>query len=152
MQIKSKLKNSKLTICDFYNPETHTEISIKRARKKYPNLNETINIKSTAFPFSSKSFDQCVIFFSAHEIRNETERIAFFSEVKRILKSNGTIWVTEHLRDWKNFFVYNIGFLHFYSKTTWKKTFESAGLKIQKEISHTPFIKTFKITANGNSF
>jgi hypothetical protein len=78
------------------------------------------------------------------------ERIAFFKELNRILKPEGKIYITEHLRDWVNFIPYSVGFFHFYSKNNWSKIVHSSDLKIEKEIKTTPFVSTFILTKNGN--
>lgn len=88
---------------------------------------------------------------SAHEIRNEIERIELFKELNRVIKLNGQIYVTEHLRDFPNFLAYNIGFFHFHTKSSWLKTFNDANLKIRQEIKLTPFISTFILYKNGNT-
>ena len=90
------------------------------------------------------------MFFAAHEVRNEQERIAFFKELNRILKPEGKIYITEHLRDWVNFIPYSVGSFHFYSKNNWSKIVHSSDLKIEKEIKTTPFVSTFILTKNGN--
>ena len=84
---------------------------------------------------------------SAHEIRNEAERITFFDELKRVVKPGGIVYVTEHLRDTNNFLAYTIGFLHFYSDSNWKKIFKSAGLNVFTEVKTTPFITTYMLRA-----
>jgi ubiquinone/menaquinone biosynthesis C-methylase UbiE len=150
--IKEKFKNTRLTVMDFYNPLKHTEISIKRARKLYPSQVGTIAIETSALPVADHSVDNVFVIFAAHEIRNETERCLFFKELHRVLKASGQIIVTEHLRDAPNFFAYNIGFLHFYRKKDWKRTFQSAGLQLAVEIKVTPFISTFILKPGGNSF
>ena len=83
--------------------------------------------------------------FRSHEIRNDNERVVFFNELSRILKPEGQILVTEHLRDYSNFLAYNIGFLHFLSKSSWNKTFSKANLKIKNEQKITPFITVFTL-------
>ena len=93
-----------------------------------------------------------MLIFAAHEIRNEEERSLFFKELARILKPGGNIVVTEHLKDLPNFMAYNIGFLHFHSKRSWLTTFKSADLILKKETKQTPFISTFILCKNGNSF
>lgn len=140
---KKKFKDSEMFVFDFYDPHKHTEISIKRARKAYPPYPNTRQISTTYLPLGDNSADKIFAVLSVHEIRNENERTKFFEELCRILKPDGQIVVTEHLRDTANFLAYNIGFFHFYSKSTWLKTFQSAGLKIVNEIKNTPFISTF---------
>lgn len=150
--IQHKFSKAKLTICDFYNPEKHTEVSIKRARKAYPPNPKTIAVSTNHLPFAKNTFDKSLAILSAHEIRDEQERILFFKELNRITKSSGEILVTEHLRDMNNFLAYNIGFLHFHSRKSWENTFTKANLSIKEEIKSTPFITTFILQKNGNTF
>lgn len=150
--IKNKLANSELTISDFYNPAKHTEISIKRARKAYPPNRNTIQVSTDKLPFSDNSFDYVLVILSAHEIRDKNERIIFFKELNRVTKSTGQIFITEHLRDLNNFLAYTIGFFHFYSKSNWLRTFEQANLIVKSKIKTTPFITTFILEQNGNTF
>lgn len=58
----------------------------------------------------------------------------------------------EHLRNTPNFLAYNIGFFHFYSKAIWLKNFNTAKLKLVKEIKHTPFISIFVLEKNGTAY
>ena len=147
--LKNKFVNSDLAVFDFYNPTKHTEISIKRARKAYPPYPNTQHTTTTHLALQNNSADKIFVIFAAHEIRNCDERISFFKELHRVLSSAGHIIVTEHLRDRANFFAYNIGFFHFYSKATWLKTFQNAGLRVTSEIKITPFITTFILDKNG---
>lgn len=139
----NKIKNAEMFVFDFYDPCKHTEISIKRARKAYPPYPNTRQISTAHLPLGDDSADKIFAVLSVHEIRDENERIKFFKELRRTLKPHGQIVVTEHLRDAANFLAYNIGFFHFYSKSTWLKTFHAAGLKVISEIKTTPFISTF---------
>ena len=149
--LKAKFQNTDLIVLDFYDSLKYTEISIKRARKAYPVSPNTKHVTITNLPLSDKSIDNVLVIFSAHEIRNEAERINFFKELNRVVKPSGQIFITEHLRDLANFFAYNIGFLHFYSKSSWHRIFQAAQLKIQEEIKCTPFISTFILKSHGNT-
>jgi hypothetical protein len=137
-------------VLDFYDPVKHTEPSIKRARKAYPAYPGTQSVSTTAFPVASQKADLILLILSAHEIRNENERIKFFSDLSLSLKPKGQIIVTEHLRDWPNFMAYTIGFFHFHSKQTWHKTFKASGYIIEKEIKLNPFITSFTLIKNGD--
>ena len=148
--IKDKFPNAFLTICDFYDKEKHTEVSIKRARSAYPPLKETIQVSTNKLPFKDNTFDYSLTILSAHEIRDNSERVQLFNERKRVTKSDGHIFVTEHLRDLNNFCAYSIGFFHFHSKSTWKETFKLANLTLEKEIKTTPFVTTFILNKNGD--
>ena len=150
--IKNKYPNCNLTICDFYNPAHHTEVSIKRARKAYPPVANTIQVTTDKLPFLDNSFDYTVAMLAAHEIREEKERVVFFKELNRVTKKTGQIFITEHLRDWTNFMAYTIGFFHFHSRSSWLNTFKKANLKVKQEIKITPFITTFVVGKHGNTF
>lgn len=147
--ITTKFPGTNLIIADFYNAEKHTEISIKRARKAYPPNPKTISVQTDKLPFPDNSFEYSVAIFSAHEIRDEKERIIFFKELARVTKRE--IHVTEHLRDFKNFLAYTIGFLHFHSRKKWIKTFTEADLAIAEEVKSTPFVTTFILKKNGTT-
>ena len=141
--IAQRFPKSELKMCDFYDEKKHTEISIKRARKMYPPSPETIAVRTSKLPFNDEQFDLIVVMFAAHEIRDEEERALFFNEMRRVLSSDGSVVITEHLRNSWNFIAYTIGFLHFYSAKTWKKTFVASKLKIHSIEKITPFVKTY---------
>lgn len=147
--LKQKFTNATITIMDFYNPVIHTEVSIKRARKRYPPLPGTRNIQTTAIDFSSGSTDLIFLILSAHEIRDTKERILFLKELSRLLQPEGRIYIMEHLRNFENFIAYTIGFLHFYSYNNWHRTFRDGGLSVVRELNQTPFIKVFELRKNG---
>jgi len=144
-------KASEIKVFDFYNPKVHTEVSIKRARKAYPSFPGTLSIETASIPLKNGSADKIYVIFSAHEIRNEQERVAFFKELNRCLKPGGEIVVAEHLRDPLNFLAYNIGFLHFYSLTTWLRVFKKSGLNLHSTQKLTPFITLFTLHPNGTT-
>ncbi len=150
--LKNKFKHAELTVLDFYDQTKHTEISIKRARKAYPPFPGSQQISTLGIPLNDKFADNIFAILSAHEIRNDEERVLFLKEINRVLKTNGQVIVTEHLRDTANFLAYNIGFFHFYSKKTWIKTFKAAGFIIAQEIKITPFITSFILNKNGTAF
>ncbi|MGI8788796.1 MAG: class I SAM-dependent methyltransferase [Pyrinomonadaceae bacterium] len=149
--LKDKFKDARLVVFDFYDSKKHTEVSIERARKAYAPYSNTRQMATDCLPLADNSADKVFAILSAHEIRNDEERKLFFAEIKRALKTDGQIIVTEHLRDTANFLAYNIGFFHFHSKRAWLKTFASAELKVKKEIKITPFITTFILEKNGVS-
>ncbi|MEP3210291.1 MAG: class I SAM-dependent methyltransferase [Maribacter sp.] len=138
-----KYSRAELFVLDFYDPIKHTEVSIKRARKAYPPYPNTLQIKTDTIPLENDSATVVFAILSAHEIREDNERISFFKELNRILKTGGKIVVTEHLRDLPNFLAYTVGFFHFHSKSTWFQTFKAAGLEVSQEIKITPFLTTF---------
>jgi hypothetical protein len=132
-----------LKVFDFYNPLKHTERSIQRARKAIEPFPGTLHTETHSILLPDQCADTICIIFAAHEIRDMDERISFFKEMKRIADPQAKIIVVEHLRDLPNFLAYTIGFFHFLSLASWKKTFTDSGLQIHQEIQLNPFIKAF---------
>lgn len=143
--IKERFPTAQLTICDFFYSINFNTPSIKRAHDLYPIYDDIIVADFDDFPFDDSTYDTINIFMAAHELREERERMEFFIEIKRVLKSEGKIFVTEHLRNTANFIAFNIGSFHFYSETNWRKVFHQAGLNVMTEYSNTVFIKTFEL-------
>lgn len=142
---------AELVVLDFYDPQKHTEVSIKRARKAYPPYPGTLVVNLAHLPFADGSVDAFFGILAVHEIRDEAERVLFFKEVYRVLKPDGIVVVTEHLRDMANFMAYNMGAFHFHALGTWQAAFAAAGLRLQHETKITPFISTFILTKNGTA-
>ena len=149
--IAARYQPETLIALDFYHPDQHTEISLKRARKAYPAFPDTQAISTDYIPLENASVEVICLIFAAHEIRDTVERITFFQELHRILKPGGQLIVTEHLRDFPNFLAYNIGCLHFHAKRTWLNTFEKSGLRLLEETKFTPFISIFTLEKHGNT-
>lgn len=144
-----KFPETNLEVFDFYDPTKHTEVSIERARKRYAQFPNTKVVETSKLPLSPDSKDFIFIIFAAHEIRNIDERMLFFQQIRDSIKPDGKIIVVEHLRDLPNFLAYNIGFLHFFGKKEWQKTFDTAQLSIHKEVKLTPFISIFSLGKHG---
>ncbi len=149
--LKEKYPASDLTVFDFYDPVKHTEISIERARKAYPAFPGTKTINTENVPLKDNAADYIFLLLSAHEIRNDKERIIFFNQLNCALAPNGRIIVVEHQRDIYNFMAYNFGFFHFFSKRTWKQTFTKAALSEESSFKITPFISAFVLSKNGTA-
>lgn len=130
-------------VFDFYDPSKHTEISIRRARKAHPPSPNTIAISTDSIPLADGSLDRAILFLAAHEIRDHDERVAFFREIRRVLRPDGRVVVTEHLRDVANIAVYSLGAWHFHPRREWLQTFEDAGFRVVRTFSNNPFISTF---------
>jgi ubiquinone/menaquinone biosynthesis C-methylase UbiE len=108
-------------------------------------------VNTYKLPFDDAAFEGIILFFAAHEIRNENERIQFFTEISRVAKPDGKILVMEHLRNLPNFMAYNIGFLHFFSNKNWMNCFAQAGLNVVAKANKTSFVTIYTLTPNGNS-
>ena len=149
--IQNKFNKAELIVLDFYNPQKHTEPSIRRARKAYPSYHGTLQITSTHIPLPENSADKILVLFSAHEIRDPQERLLFFKELYRVLKPSGQLYLMEHLRDLPNFIAYNIGFFHFFSKASWIKMINETHFKTLKKEKLNPWITNFILTKNGTT-
>jgi hypothetical protein len=147
--LRDKFPAAELSVFDFYDPKTQTEVSIKRARQLRPTINDSAKISTSQIPVEDNSADGIFVIFAAHEVRDESERIRFFKELDRIAKDSCKIVVTEHLRDAPNLIAYNLGALHFLPRSTWDTTFEIAGLSVSDMINITPFVTTIVLKKNG---
>lgn len=149
--IKDKFTKSELNVFDFYDPLKHTEVSIKRARKAYPQYPNTIAIQTTNIPMDTGTLDIAFGLLSVHEIRDAKERSDFFKEVNRILQAEGKFVVVEHQRDLANLFAFGMGAFHFFSPKEWSKTFRTASFNIAGSFKITPFVTAYILEKNGNT-
>lgn len=138
-------------IYDFYDPEKHTEVSIKRARAAYPPAPDTIPHSTSSFPVEGRKFDIILLTLSAHEIRDTRERVDYFKALSASLNHGGKIVVTEHLRDIPNMLVYNLGALHFHTSSEWLTTFKESELSVIKRIKPAPLITTFILSPHADT-
>lgn len=143
--LKAKYPNLEWKVMDFYNPTQHTERSIELARKAYPNSSDTIQIATNAIPVQTGEVSNVFLIFGAHEIRDDDERIGFFKELNRVLNLNGSVFVVEHLRNFNNFLAYNIGFMHFFSNSTWLTTFKEANLEVVSDQKINQFVHLYQL-------
>ncbi|AHJ97023.1 class I SAM-dependent methyltransferase [Hymenobacter swuensis] len=143
-----------LRVLDFYNPALHTEVSIRRARAAAVPYPGTESVSPHALPLPTAGTDYVLVMLAAHEIRDPAQRAAFLREIRRVLAPGGRAVVVEHLRDPANFLAYTIGFLHFYSRTTWRAAFRAGGLRVGQEQKLTPFLSAFMLypDTDGSTF
>ncbi len=141
--IKSKFPGVDLKVFDFYNAKQHTEPAIIRARQVSQVFPDTTQIASDAIPLENNTADVVFLVSAVHEIRSHAEKIQFLRECKRLCKPEGQVIMVEHLRDFPNFMAFTVGFTHFFSRSTWKKAFKSAGFVTFQETKFTPFMSVF---------
>ncbi len=132
-----------LQVMDFYHPERHAEVSIRRARRARKQYPGTVSVDPQALPAADGSVAAAFVIFAAHEIREPGERVAFLSELRRVLADGGQIAVVEHLRDGANFFAYTVGFFHFMALSQWKRDFQQAQLNLVAHRKLNPFVSLF---------
>jgi len=149
--LRARYPEAEWTVMDFYDPVKHTEVSIRRARKAYAPAAEDIRVSTHKLPVSPGSIDVAFVLFAAHEIRDEGERCAFFSELGRVLKPQGKAVVLEHLRDGPNALAYTVGVFHFVGEKAWLASFAQARLRVVRRIKPNPLLTCFILEANGNA-
>ncbi|HEV8507470.1 MAG TPA: methyltransferase [Chitinophagaceae bacterium] len=142
----SKFPGTAFFVYDFYDPEKHTELSIKRARQAYPPFPGTVRIQTTDQVLPEKNLDYIFLIFAAHEIRDASERRAFFRTLRGGLNKDGRILVVEHTRDIINFLAFSIGFLHFFSFHSWLRVFTNASLRLESKKKINPFVTLYILT------
>lgn len=125
-------------VTDLYGTPGIGGATVRRARRASA-LDQTTVME--ALPAGPAVAEIIVAAFALHEIRGAAARRTFFKALEQALTPQGRLHVTEHLRDWKNFLVF--GFLHFLPATEWKSCAAQAGLKLDKELSMTPFVRVF---------
>jgi hypothetical protein len=143
--------NALVSVFDFYDPKKHTEISISRARKWKAPLRGTIAFDTSEVNQLPRNASWYCLFFAAHEIRNEDERVRFLSGIRELAGTNGRLLVMEHLRDLPNSLVYHLGVYHFYPESTWSRNFKDAGWHVEKKIKINPFIHLYVLSPNKHS-
>jgi SAM-dependent methyltransferase len=141
--IKDKFPESVLRVFDFYNPQYHTEVAIKRARKVSLVYPGTQQIASDLIPLQEQTADMIFLLSAVHEIRSNDEKVRFLKECHRLCKPGGTVIMVEHLRDLPNFLAFTVGFTHFFSRSVWKSAFKEAGFSRFQETKFTPFMSVF---------
>jgi hypothetical protein len=141
--IAAAFPQMRLRILDFFDPRTTTEASIQRAHRLNPPSVPEEQIVADAWPVATASQGVVFALSAAHELRKVEERVAFFSEAKRVLKEGGKVIVIEQLRDLANFTCFGVAAFHFLSRRTWLESFASAGLVLTDEFKISPFMSAF---------
>jgi SAM-dependent methyltransferase len=130
-------------VLDHYDPTIMTEASIRRARKYYPVAEGSHSVPHDCWSRASESADVVLGLLAIHELREESERIAWLKEAKRCLKPSGRVILAEHVRDLANFIAFGPGFLHFHTRMSWLRCWEAAGLQSKDEFAVTPWVRIF---------
>jgi SAM-dependent methyltransferase len=125
---------------DIFDRQVMTSPSITRARGRTGMTKPAISCSPTALTLEDAACDAVVVAFTAHEIRDQRAREAFFFELRRSLRPGGKILIVEHLRDFANFVAFGPGFLHFVSRREWLRLAASAKLDVASETRITPWV------------
>lgn len=148
--LRRRYPDARWTVLDVYDPEKHTEPSIRRARRAHPPSPGDLSADTVELPLPSASQAAIFLILAAHEIRDPRERHAFFAELRRILAPGGRIVLVEHLRDLRNFLAYSLGAFHFIGRGAWSTAFERAGLRLAETSRINPFITCFVLEKDAS--
>jgi SAM-dependent methyltransferase len=142
--VRALLAPSQGRVFDIFDPVQMTEPSIARARlRRTTEAPEPETVDFRRLPAQENSVDAALLLLSAHELRSDDARGALFAELHRVLAPDGRVIVAEHLRDCANFAAFGPGFLHFFSRRTWRQCFARARFVVHREFSITPFVHVF---------
>ena len=144
--IREKLPGAEIRIFDHYDDATMSEPSIRRARRLFPPSPGTALAPFSTWPATAASLDAVFGVLAIHELRTHGERAAWFSEARRCLAAGGRVVLIEHLRDLANFAAFGPGFVHFHCASTWRRAWESAGLRCVENFCITPFLRVFVLS------
>lgn len=129
---------------DFHHVKVMTERSIARARRMATGAPPAVKVNYVELPERDGALDAAFLIFSAHELRSRLARDQFFRELSRTLRAGGSLLLVEHLRDGPNFLAFGFGAFHFLSRREWSRVATSAGFKLEREVSITPFVRVFQ--------
>lgn len=135
-------------ILDIYDPASMTEPAITRARRQKAGVS-AISTRLDALPVEDGWSDAVFVVLAAHEIRDAVERERFFHELTRILSQKGKVVLVEHLRDFASALAFGPGFFHFLPRREWLRLGSLARLRLESELSFTPFVRVFVYGASS---
>ncbi|MCH7226462.1 methyltransferase [Haloferula sp. A504] len=139
--LRATFPEARIEVLDHFDAGTMTEASIRRARALHPPPPATLAAPFDRWP--DIKADLILAPLAVHELRSVGERAAWFAEARRSLEPGGTIVVVEHLRDLPNFLAFGPGFVHFHTAAAWRRSWQQAGLGLERSFSLTPFLRVF---------
>jgi hypothetical protein len=147
-ELASRLGQTEWQILDHFDETRMTEASIRRARRLFPPTRGTLSAAYNHWPAAAESADVVFGLLAIHELRSDPERRAWFAEARRCLSPSGRVILVEHIRDIANFIAFGPGFLHFHSRRSWARAWESAGFRVADEFRVTPWVRVFVLPAS----
>lgn len=139
-ELEKMFKVGHFKVYNIYGNRHEHESVIKISECSFPPNENDIKVNPTQFPDDNDTYDYLFAITSIHEILTHKERVQFFKEAKRILKTDGTLIVCEQMRSTVNFLFFNFGFLHFVSMRNWEKA-----MNIETKKSLTLFSKVLYV-------
>lgn len=92
-------------------------------------------------------FDTVVFGFTAHEIRDRTQRQRALRDARSLLRPDGTIVVVEHPLNLANVIAYGPGAMHFITEGSWREDFEAADLTVCSITRQRALVSAFALVA-----
>ena len=138
------LPPSPLPAVDLYGTLGVDGASVRRARRLAER--EGLGAVVSALPTEPASADAVLAIFALHDIRDRATREALFARLSTTLAPGGRLLLVEHLRDWRNFLVFGLGFVHFLTERDWRQAAERAGLVLERTSRITPFVRVMAWT------
>ncbi len=136
-----ELFGSKGAAYDFFDDSVMVEPSIHRARAiSRPDV-APIAVDFRALDIESDSLDAAFVMLAAHELREAADRERLFAELRRVLRTGGTLVVAEHVRDAANFAAFGPGAFHFFPVEEWRRLGEQ--FETVEEFAITPFVRVW---------
>lgn len=145
-ELGAHLDQAEWLILDHFDGTRMTEASIRRARERFPPTPGTLAAAFDEWPVATGTADVVFGLLAIHELRSEKEQSAWFSEARRCLGQGDRVVLVEHLRDFANFLAFGPGFLHFHSRASWRRAWESGGFHLADEFCVTPWVHVFVLT------
>lgn len=145
-ELRQRFNETHWVVLDHYDESLMTEASIRRARGAHPPTQYTLAAPHDRWPVASETTDVVMGLLAIHELRSENERIAWFTEAARCLKSGGRVILAEHTRDWANFVAFGPGFIHFHTVASWRRCWQQAGFHTTDQFRVTPWVRIFVIS------
>lgn len=129
-KFQEKHSNTELIVFDIYGNRHEHESVVSISKKVFPPNPNEIKVNPSSLPLASNSQDMIIAITSLHEILSHKKRVEFFTEAKRVLKTDGVILVSEQMRNSVSFLFFNIGAFHFLSKKKWKLAIKQSKLEL----------------------
>jgi hypothetical protein len=145
--LRARFQEVEWLVLDHFNETQMTEASIRRARRIFPPTPGTLPAAYDQWPAAAECADIVFGLLAIHELRSENERDAWFAEARRCLCRGGRVVLVEHMRDLANFLAFGPGFLHFHSRESWRRAWESAGFHSTDEFRVTAWVRVFVLSA-----
>jgi hypothetical protein len=146
LEIRNHHPGAEWVVLDHYDETLMSEASIRRARKLFPPASGTRQAAHDRWPAGETGADLIFGLLAIHELRSEKQRGAWFAQAKLNLKPGGRVIIVEHTRNFANGLAFGPGVLHFHSRSSWRRSWERAGLNPVDEFTLTPWLRVFVLS------